>query len=57
MNNKPRFTVIKVDNGFILKWINRGRSILKEPYEQDVMVFEQLTKLLNYIDACMQEQV
>lgn len=41
--------VTKASNGWILKFINHGMNIMKEPYEKELLVFVSLEDLYKYL--------
>lgn len=48
-----KFVIIKADNGFIVKYINCGLSMMHEPYFKPLMVFEDFQTMVNAIkEAC-----
>lgn len=50
MNSEPAKIVITMaDNGFIVKTISYGLSIMNEPYIKPLLVFESFGKLIEYL--------
>jgi hypothetical protein len=56
MRNKAKIIITKIDNGYIVKVISRGLSILKEPYEKAVMAFNSFTELTDFIQGIFEEE-
>lgn len=47
--NRKKVEVVKADNGYIIKVLSRGESVLREPYEGSLMVTKDSQNLFDQL--------
>lgn len=51
----PELIIVRASNGFMIKEIYSGESMLKEPYDKFIMVFSSVKEAIAFLSKWMSE--